>query len=66
MSLLEMLDEQDKVLRLRDALSDLLAMCPFVTMPETGLERIWNRRVTAAQAILKWTEPKHNGDSSIA
>jgi hypothetical protein len=34
-------------------------MCPFVTMPEPGLARIWNRRVTAAQALLKGAEMKH-------
>jgi hypothetical protein len=54
------LDEREKVLRLRDALSDLLAMCPFVIIPESGAEHIWNRRVAAAEAIMKLTETKHN------
>jgi hypothetical protein len=51
-------DEQDKVQRLRDALSDLLAMCPFVTMPENCAEHNWQRRVAAAKATMK-TETKH-------
>ena len=52
-------DEQDKVHRLRDALSDLLAMCPFVTMPENCAEHNWQRRVAAAKATMKLTETKH-------
>ena len=46
-------DEQEKVQRLRDALSDLLAMCPFVTMPENCAEHNWQRRVAAAKATMK-------------
>ncbi len=52
-------DEQDKVQRLRDALSDLLAMCPFVTMPENCAEHNWQRRRAAAKATMKLTETKH-------
>jgi benzoyl-CoA reductase/2-hydroxyglutaryl-CoA dehydratase subunit BcrC/BadD/HgdB len=62
MSLFEMLrDERDKVQRLRDALSDLLAMFPSLPKPDTGAEHIWNQRVAAAEAIMKLTETKHNG-----
>ncbi len=55
------LDEREKVLRLRDALSELLAMCPFVTMPERCAEHNWHRRVAAAKATMKLTETKDNG-----
>jgi benzoyl-CoA reductase/2-hydroxyglutaryl-CoA dehydratase subunit BcrC/BadD/HgdB len=62
MSLFEILrDEREKVQRLRDALSDLLAMCPSLPKPDTGAEHIWNQRVAAAEAIMKLTETKHNG-----
>ena len=60
MSIFELLrDESEKVQRLRDALSDLLAMCPFVTMPENCAEHNWQRRVAAAKATMKSTETKH-------
>jgi benzoyl-CoA reductase/2-hydroxyglutaryl-CoA dehydratase subunit BcrC/BadD/HgdB len=62
MSLFEILrDEREKVQRLRDALSELLAMCPLLPKPDTGTEHIWNQRVAAAEAIMKLTETKHNG-----
>jgi hypothetical protein len=62
MSLFEMLrDEREKVQRLRDVLSDLLAMCSPLPKPDTGAEHIWNQRVAAAEAIMKLTETKHNG-----
>ncbi len=67
MSIFELLrDEREKVQRLRDALSDLLAMCPFVTMPENCAEHNWQRRVAAAKDTMKSTETNHNGDSSNA
>ncbi len=67
MSIFELLrDEREKVQRLRDALSDLLAMCPFVTMPENCAEHKWQRHVAAAKATMKLTETRHNGDSSNA
>ncbi len=51
MSLFEMLsNERDKVQRLRDALSDLLAISPSLPKPDTGAEHIWNQRVAAAEA----------------
>ncbi len=62
MSVFEILSgEREKVQRLRDALSDLLAMCPSLPKPGTGAEHIWNQRVAAAEAIMKLTETKHNG-----
>ena len=62
MSIFELLsDEREEIQRLGDALSDLLAMCPFVTMAESGAEPIWNRLVAAAQAIMKLTETTHDG-----
>jgi hypothetical protein len=61
MSLFEMLsDEREKVRRLRDALSDLLAMCTPLPKPDTGTEHTWNQRVAAAEAIMKLTETKRN------